>query len=578
MHDRLTELAIINGTDKFGMHDYTPNYYDILKGLEQSNFNFLEIGVGGYGQKNQGGYSLKMWRDFFQNAEITGFDIHHKELELGERIEVACGSQVDPEFLKELREKRGPFQVILDDGSHINEHVVQSFDILYPHLLPEGFYIAEDLQTAFYPARGGSLEGTQPNSVFYFADIQQDLQNRPDILNVRRFHNIVSFEKPSAQHVADLQSDLCHLMRRFKGQNLRVLMVDPTPEYTKAVDQAAFDNQISLSGHSTSSQKAKDVIANGQYNLVIVAGTAEQDTEILNASLMNLNDGAMWIYLDPNDQKSPDLSTYLHRLFVNIDHTEIRINFPDSDTLAVAPRAYEMSTYHNLTNIVVGPNNFPSNANYTGDSEIVQAYVQRSKDIVDQVTDGYALFQLEVWYKKTGNPDLSAKMVHQSDISDVFSPSQIVAKIRDDSGRYTNEQKFSLIERSLKSYPKSVGIMITFGQFYRSLNQFENAIEVFQQALELQPENKTTQSLLAQSYIQLGNLEKAEELSRSLQESFPEDIISYLALERLYKASEGAIDVLPIFEAKEALPANNEQFTALRNRIEALSIKFKKAT
>ncbi len=35
MRDPLTQLAILYGTDKFGYHDYTPNYFKLLKHLRE---------------------------------------------------------------------------------------------------------------------------------------------------------------------------------------------------------------------------------------------------------------------------------------------------------------------------------------------------------------------------------------------------------------------------------------------------------------------------------------------------------------------------------------------------------------
>lgn len=569
MHDRLTELAIIHGSDKFGMHDYTPNYYDILKGLEHSEFNLMEIGVGGYGRKYEGGYSLKMWRDFFHKADITGIDIQEKVLDLGARIETFLGSQVDLEFLQDLLESRGPFQIMLDDGSHINEHVVQSFDYLYEHLLPSGFYIAEDLQTAFYPIRGGSLEGTQPNSVFYFADIQQNIRDRSDILNVRRFHNIVSIEKPSAEHKADLKSDLTHLMRRFQGQSAKALMIGLTQDHADAIADAIEENQVDLSAFTTTSTATMEAIANHDIDLVFVVGHTDQNIAILTKTLASLRDGAMWIYLDPKGEIAPDLSAHLHRLFVNIDHLEMVNKFPDAETLAGAERAYEMSTYHTLTNVVVGPNNFPSNANYTGDHEVVKAYVQRSLEVIDRVTDGYALFSLEHFYKQAGREDLRARAVDRVDITDIFGSSHYVQKLNDNTGRYSSDQKVALIERGLKLQPKNTSFIINAGQFYRSEERFEDAVVLFNLALELDPTHNSALTLLAQTYLQLGDLEKAEDAARSCQKNAPEVIAPYSILARVYRESKGTINILPLFEIGSEFLGDNPAFVALYERIKA---------
>ena len=43
---------------------------------------------------------------------------------------------------------KGGFDIIIDDGSHINSHQIFSVENLIPHLLPHGFYVMEDIHSA----------------------------------------------------------------------------------------------------------------------------------------------------------------------------------------------------------------------------------------------------------------------------------------------------------------------------------------------------------------------------------------------------------------------------------------------
>ncbi|MFE3638938.1 class I SAM-dependent methyltransferase [Streptomyces sp. NPDC059168] len=52
--------------------------------------------------------------------------------------------------------ERGPFDIVIDDGSHLNEHVLTSFEALFPHLRPGGLYVVEDTQTAYWTGWGGN--------------------------------------------------------------------------------------------------------------------------------------------------------------------------------------------------------------------------------------------------------------------------------------------------------------------------------------------------------------------------------------------------------------------------------------
>ena len=154
--DPLTRLAIKHGTDKWGPHFYTPLYHELFCHLRDWPIRLLEIGVGGYGLKTLGGASLAMWADYFANGQITGIDIAEKRLTLGARVMLFRGSQDDRSFLKRICDERGPFDIVIDDGSHVPKHVVASFHILFPTLKDGGIYVIEDVQTAFWPNSGGS--------------------------------------------------------------------------------------------------------------------------------------------------------------------------------------------------------------------------------------------------------------------------------------------------------------------------------------------------------------------------------------------------------------------------------------
>lgn len=154
--DPLTRLSIKYGTDKWGAHFYTPLYHQLFFELRDRPIRLLEIGVGGYDLQTAGGASLAMWADYFATGQITGIDIAEKRLALNSRIKIYRGSQDDPIFLKKICDERGPFDIIIDDGSHVPKHVVASFHLLFPSLVDGGLYVIEDVQTAFWPRFGGS--------------------------------------------------------------------------------------------------------------------------------------------------------------------------------------------------------------------------------------------------------------------------------------------------------------------------------------------------------------------------------------------------------------------------------------
>ena len=55
------------------------------------------------------------------------------------------GDQNDPAILNEMATRHGPFDIIIDDGSHVGEHIITSFRALFPDLTANGLYAIEDL-------------------------------------------------------------------------------------------------------------------------------------------------------------------------------------------------------------------------------------------------------------------------------------------------------------------------------------------------------------------------------------------------------------------------------------------------
>ena len=97
----------------------------------------LEIGV------DHGG-SLQMWKEYFgKGVEITGVDINPvcKEYE-EDQIKVVIADQCDPALAR-----LGPFDIVIDDGSHLKQHQSQSFLTLWPHCT--GTYLIEDCHDGF---------------------------------------------------------------------------------------------------------------------------------------------------------------------------------------------------------------------------------------------------------------------------------------------------------------------------------------------------------------------------------------------------------------------------------------------
>lgn len=141
----LDEIAVESKTDKSSeAHGYTKYYAKFFEPIRKEKLNILEIGI-------QNGYSLKMWREYFPKARIVGLDIVDCKHMDESRVETVVGSQNNPYFLKELHETKGPFDIVIDDGSHQSEDMRISFETLFPLLKSGGIYVVEDLHCCYWP-------------------------------------------------------------------------------------------------------------------------------------------------------------------------------------------------------------------------------------------------------------------------------------------------------------------------------------------------------------------------------------------------------------------------------------------
>lgn len=128
--------------------DYFKAYDRELSRFRDKQPKVLEIGV-------YKGASLKLWKAFFgHGATIVGVDIDEAcrtYADEGNRVFVEIGSQADNSFMQSVVERYGPFDVVIDDGSHVASHQIASFNSLFPSGLKNGgLYLVEDLECMYW--------------------------------------------------------------------------------------------------------------------------------------------------------------------------------------------------------------------------------------------------------------------------------------------------------------------------------------------------------------------------------------------------------------------------------------------
>jgi 23S rRNA U2552 (ribose-2'-O)-methylase RlmE/FtsJ len=141
----LIELADHTRTDKNTTHSYLELYQGLLSHKKDTAKNILEIGISAGG-------SIKLWSDFFKNAVVHGVDILPSEsiwdvIKYKDNIVVHASTDAYNEaFFTEHFLHHIQFDMILDDGPHTLESMLQFIKLYSQVMTDDGILIIEDVQ------------------------------------------------------------------------------------------------------------------------------------------------------------------------------------------------------------------------------------------------------------------------------------------------------------------------------------------------------------------------------------------------------------------------------------------------
>lgn len=229
----LKMLATIYGTDKWNLHWYAQIYEEMFRKIRRKRICLLEIGVGGFENPRKGGNSLRMWRAYFPKARIFGVDLYDKTPHNGKRIRTFRGSQVDSRFLDFVIQEMGVVNLIIDDGSHINEHTIFTFQHLFPRLATGGTYVVEDTQTSYWAEYGGNETGRSDSGTVmnYFKSLADGLNWKEfrggyhpnyfdlNVESISFYHNLIVVRKAAHEAAADRMRGEMRILSKVKVEN-----------------------------------------------------------------------------------------------------------------------------------------------------------------------------------------------------------------------------------------------------------------------------------------------------------------------------------------------------------------------
>jgi cephalosporin hydroxylase len=143
----LVDIVNNSNTDKNTTHSYLPLYQSLLEEKKYTALNILEIGI-------QNGGSIKLWSDFFINANVYGIDIMDiahvsDELKNNNKIKLYTSTNAyDIDFFNtQLLNTNIKFDFLLDDGPHTLESMILFIQLYSQIMTEDGILMIEDVQS-----------------------------------------------------------------------------------------------------------------------------------------------------------------------------------------------------------------------------------------------------------------------------------------------------------------------------------------------------------------------------------------------------------------------------------------------
>jgi cephalosporin hydroxylase len=165
-------------TDKIP-NGFMLDYERIFAPFREQAVRVLEIGV------YKGG-SCKLWSDFFPHpqSKIIGLDLILPQgdapADIESRIVLKQCDQNDTNGLKAIAEHFGPFDIIIDDGSHRYDETLNCIQVLFEHVRPGGYYVIEDWGVGYWKDQQHIFGSTNGNTmVTLITSLMQSIPNVP---------------------------------------------------------------------------------------------------------------------------------------------------------------------------------------------------------------------------------------------------------------------------------------------------------------------------------------------------------------------------------------------------------------
>ena len=175
-------------TGKFSdkWESYLAHYDKLFTPFRDHEICLAEIGV-------QNGGSLETWAEYFPKAKrIVGVEIDHR---------CAGLTYEDPRIELHIQDGKntvaGEYDIVIEDGSHTPQDMVETFKAWFPIVKTGGIYICEDLHTMWMPKQYET--GAQDFFAGLITDVNREFSGKGyDIASMEFRNSLVIIHKGPA--------------------------------------------------------------------------------------------------------------------------------------------------------------------------------------------------------------------------------------------------------------------------------------------------------------------------------------------------------------------------------------------
>ena len=171
----LEEIVDNTKTDKNTVHSYLPLYQKLLISKKETAKNILEVGI-------LNGGSIKLWSDFFTNANVYGLDIMNIDnvwegIKNNDKIILHTSTDAynTDFFITHFLNKNIKCDFMLDDGPHTLESMVQFIKLYSQIMTDDGILIVEDVKSLDWIEK---LKNEVPENLKQFIKVHDLRQNK----------------------------------------------------------------------------------------------------------------------------------------------------------------------------------------------------------------------------------------------------------------------------------------------------------------------------------------------------------------------------------------------------------------